>query len=559
MAELAETSLVLDVLAVVGPALVLRAVTVPLLIRAQQAVRRQALADPATPPRSVPGAVVGELALGVVGGVALWFLVRTVASADNFFLFVHPGVLQNGVWVSSVYGYSLAMGWILYVLVVVLASVIWPVLWARTQRTLVTAGVPGDSWTATPAGRLRLGGSVALRIALGLLLPPGLALAAVACQAVAYGVSRRYRHGAGVPDRGAPIPVGRTPVVQAHVGRTPAGQARADAPTVGPAAARPAAYVPTQPDPVAHAVPQFPHRQLLPGEPRTIGGYQLLGRIGAGGMGTVYLARREGAATQVALKTINPELLDNAELLRRFQRESEVLSMVSGAYTARVLDSGVDAGRPYLAMELLDGRPLDAHLGEQGPIRTPEALRALALALAVALSGVHRLGLVHRDLKPANIMLTTAGPRLLDFGIADLVDGTRLTRTGVGPGTLTYMAPEQFGEERVGPAADVWAWACCMVCAAHGTSPFAATSTGAVIRRIVDTGPEPAALAAVRALDPELAAAVERALTVDPADRPADGAGLVDLLTSQGSPHHEPTQVDAVREEITRGWRTLAL
>lgn len=271
-------------------------------------------------------------------------------------------------------------------------------------------------------------------------------------------------------------------------------------------------------------------------------------------MGTVYLARREGSATQVALKTIHPELLDHAELLRRFEREAEVLGMVSGAYTARVLDAGVDAGRPYLTMELLDGRPLDVHLREQGPIRSPEALRAMALALAVALSGVHRLGLVHRDLKPANIMLTTAGPRLLDFGIAAIVDGTRLTRTGGGPGTLTYMAPEQFGDEGVGPAADVWAWACCVVCAAHGSSPFAATSTGAVIRRIVDTGPDEAGLAAVRALDPALEAAVRRALTIDPAGRPADGAALVELLTAQ-----QGQGVGAVREQITQGWRTLAL
>ncbi|MGX1135677.1 serine/threonine protein kinase [Streptomyces glaucescens] len=121
------------------------------------------------------------------------------------------------------------------------------------------------------------------------------------------------------------------------------------------------------------------------------------------------------------------------------------------------------------------------------------------------------------------------------------------------------MAPEQLGEERVGPAADVWAWACCVVCAAHGASPFAATSPGAVIRRIVDTGPDPAALAAVHALAPELAAAVQRALITDPAGRPTDGTVLVDLLTSRESPLHEPTQWDAVREEITRGWRTLPL
>ncbi|MET8765620.1 serine/threonine-protein kinase [Streptomyces sp. NPDC004658] len=309
-----------------------------------------------------------------------------------------------------------------------------------------------------------------------------------------------------------------------------------------PQPVRPSSYVPTRPEAAPAAVPLIAHQELHPGEPRTIGDYQLLGRIGAGGMGTVYLARREGAATQVALKTIHPELQGNVDLLRRFQRESEVLSMVSGVYTARVLDSGIDAGRPYLVMELLDGRPLDAYLGEQGPIRTPDALRALALALAVALSGIHPLGLVHRDLKPANIMLTTAGPRLLDFGIADLLDGTRLTRTGAGPGTLAYMAPEQFGEERVGPAADVWAWACCVICAAHGTSPFAATSPGAVIRRIVDTGPEPAALTAVHALAPELAAAVGRALITDPAGRPADGTARVNLLTSQKNPLREPVE-----------------
>ncbi|QKW03720.1 protein kinase [Streptomyces sp. NA02536] len=558
MTEVMRTQLATAVLAVVGAALVLRAATVTLLTRAQRAVRGQVSMDPATPPRTVPGAVAGELALGVAGGIGLWILMNQDFFSRGSFL-LRPIVQRNGVVTASdEYGLSPAMGWTLYVVSFVLAAVVWPLLWHRTQYTLLTAGVPaGSSWTSSPAGRLRLGSLVSLRVALGLFLPTGLALAAVAWQVVAYVASRKYRSGGGVPTRAVPAS---------------AGEAVADAPTVGPGSATPvgspaqpsqpvppAAYVPTQPSSAADALPHIAHRELLPAEPRTIGDYQLLGRIGAGGMGTVYLARREGAATQVALKTINPELLDNEELMRRFQRESEVLSMVSGAYTARVLDSGVDAGRPYLAMELLDGRPLDVHLGEQGPIRSPQALRALALALAVALSGVHRVGLVHRDLKPANIMLTTAGPRLLDFGIADLVDGTRLTRTGAGPGTLTYMAPEQFGEERVGPAADVWAWACCVVCAAHGTSPFAAAGTGAVIRRIVDTGPEPAALAAVRTLDPHLATAVERALTMDAAGRPADGAGLVDLLTSAGSTDHDPTRVDAVREEITRGWRTLAL
>ncbi|MGW7584896.1 serine/threonine-protein kinase [Kitasatospora sp. NPDC054768] len=291
-------------------------------------------------------------------------------------------------------------------------------------------------------------------------------------------------------------------------------------------------------------------------EPRTIGGYQLLGRIGSGGMGTVYLAQRQGSATQVALKTISLELLDDADLLRRFQRESEVLAMVPGACTARVLDTGVDSGRPYPAMELLDGRPLDAHLPEQGPIRSAEALHALALAPAVALSGVHRLGLVRRDLKPADIMLTTAGPRLLDFGIAAIMDGTRLTATGGGPGTLTYMAPERFGEDRVGPAADVWAWACCVVCAGHGSSPFAATSTGAVIRRIVETGPEPAAPAAVRAVDPALAAVVTRALAIGRSSARRTVRPLLAAPAAAQSPAPDPA---AVHDQITRGRQALAL
>ncbi|WP_395298046.1 serine/threonine-protein kinase [Kitasatospora hibisci] len=390
--------------------------------------------------------------------------------------------------------------------------------------------------------------SVVTPIGLIVVIVVGLVVVIVAL-AVLAGRRRRRLVAASVP----PVPPSAArPRAWTYV-QPQADRGAAAAPTAPAGAAVPAAPgAPATPSVSSAPAPTVAHQPMHQGEPRMIGGYHLLGRIGSGGMGTVYLARREGAATQVALKTINLELIDNAELLRRFEREAEVLGMVSGAYTARVLDGGVDGGRPYLVMELLDGRPLDAHLREQGPIRSPEALRALALALAVALSGVHRLGLIHRDLKPANIMLTTAGPRLLDFGIAALVDGTRLTMAGGGPGTLTYMAPEQFGDERVGTAADVWAWACCVVCAAHGASPFAATSTGAVIRRIIETGPEPAALAAVQDLDPALAAAVARALTADPSGRPADGAALLELLTAHPAPV-------PVQDQITQGWRTLAL
>ncbi|MGW4893261.1 serine/threonine-protein kinase [Kitasatospora sp. NPDC004240] len=537
---------------VAGSALLVRLGTYPLLLNAQAAGRRRAAAAHGVPvPERGPSALGNRLVTGLtVVGVLLLLQAETGSLWDLWF-----PELRGAIVTSPLSPYSLVYGhhydWLygpqLGLALVVLVGWLW--LWFLTRRNLLTIGMPAPAWAAA-RGRI-VAGLIAGLVTGLLVLPIGLVLAALVFQAAAFTASRRP----------APVVPGTTPPAPVPV------PVPASAPQGVPA---PRPYTPTQVDragahaPVPAPVPtapagSVPHQELRGYEPRVIGGYRLLGRIGTGGMGTVYLARREGSATQVALKTINPELLDDTELLRRFEREAEVLGMVSGAYTARVLDTGVADGRPYLAMELLDGRPLDAHLREQGPIRSPQALRALALALATALAGVHRLGLVHRDLKPGNIMLTTAGPRLLDFGIAAIVDGTRLTRTGGGPGTLTYMAPEQFGDEPVGPAADVWAWACCVVCAAHGASPFAATSTGAVIRRIVDTGPEPASMATVEALDPSLAATVRRALAVEAAERPADGAALLDLLTAPEGPGHTRPDAGALREEITLGWRTLAL
>ncbi|WP_053633971.1 MULTISPECIES: serine/threonine-protein kinase [unclassified Streptomyces] len=545
MAEYADTALSLGVLAVAGSALLVRLVSLPLLLGAQQAVRERAAAvrEGRTGPVRRSAAAVGETVAQLVGGVLLVVSLPALrGSVPGFDLLAEPLLWGQPYALAIEFRLPLDTARTLFLAGGSCLLALWLLLSFLTQRNLHAGGDPAAGW-APPAVRVRVVALLAAGLLVGAVAPVGLALGALVCRLVALVSSTRAR------PRPQPRP-------------TPS----AAAPTPSAPPAHSVTYVPTQADAGADAgvavvteAPQITCRPLHPDEPRSIAGYRLLGRIGAGGMGTVYLARREGAATQVALKTIHPELLDHAELLLRFEREVEVLSMVSGAYTARVLDAGVDAGRPYLAMELLDGRPLDVHLREQGPIGSPQALRALALALAVALSGVHRLGLVHRDLKPANIMLTTAGPHLLDFGIAALVDGTRLTRTGGGPGTLTYMAPEQFGDERVGTAADVWAWACCVVCAAHGTSPFSATSTGAVIRRIVDTGPEPAALAAVRALDPVLAATVERALTADPAARPADGAALVELLTARQGTQPPLPDPRAVRDQITRGWRTLAL
>ncbi|GAB2690280.1 serine/threonine-protein kinase [Kitasatospora kifunensis] len=570
MTDYLWTNLRWAALAVLGPVLVLRLLSLPLLLRVQQGVRQRALAARGEGAASAWTWAVacGELVLELGGAVGLELFMH--ATRDNLrgfgLLLASIGAGGDTSWLSMELHIRRAEGQTYFLYAAIPVLVVWLLLWFLTQRRLLTAGMPAGTWSS-PSVRGRLAGLFLLRLLLGVFLPAGILLAGLLIQVVALVASLRFRS-ADSAATAAPLPpaqpgaFGPSGSFGPPLSYAPSAQPAPPVPSFPPstpAPAQPAPYLPTQADRGAGAVPQVKYQQLHPNEPRTIGGYQLLGRIGSGGMGTVYLARREGAATQVALKTINPELLDHDELLRRFEREAQVLAMVSGAYTARVLDSGLDAGRPYLAMELLDGRPLDVHLREQGPIRSPEALRALALALAVALSGVHRLGLVHRDLKPANIMLTSAGPRLLDFGIAAIVDGTRLTRTGGGPGTLTYMAPEQFGDEAVGTAADVWAWACCVVCAAHGSSPFAATNTGAVIRRIVDTGPEPAALMAVQALDPALAAAITRALSIDPAGRPADGTALVELLTARQGPDHAPADEGTLREQITQGWRALTL
>ncbi|PBC67403.1 protein kinase-like protein [Streptomyces sp. TLI_235] len=517
-------------------ALAVRAVSWPLLTRSRQGLRNRALAAEAADPSEDlplhPGAVAGERLLAVVVAAVTLLLVLKVFDPVHLYPVWPASPLSFGPDYSPV-GERLA-GHLVSAVPLLLG---WLWLWYANRRELWTTGTASVLWNA-PATRRTIAVGLGAGALLGVLvLPLGVVAALLALQLAEFAVGRR-RRGAAAPDPGTPPPV---------------------APDRSTPSAAPAAPVRTPPQTAAPAASAVPHQLLRSHEPRRLGDYHLLGRIGAGGMGTVYLARREGSATQVALKTINPELIEDEQLLRRFEREAEVLAMVPGAYTARVLDAGVAEGRPYLAMELLDGRPLDAHLRDLGPIGSPEALRALALALAAALAGVHRLGLVHRDLKPANIMLTSAGPRLLDFGIAAIVDGTRLTRTGGGPGTLTYMAPEQFGDDPVGAPADVWAWACCVVCAAHGASPFAAASTGAVIRRIVDSGPDRAAIDALAARDPALADVVRRSLAPEPADRPADGAALLVRLNGPQGPGHTAPDARALGDEITRGWRTLVL
>ena len=304
------------------------------------------------------------------------------------------------------------------------------------------------------------------------------------------------------------------------------------------------------PPPMMSPVPSAAPRgnPLLPGDPPMVGGYRLLGRIGAGGMGTVYFAQRPGTSTTVALKTTNGMVLDSDLERERFQRECDTLALADGPYTARVLDSGIDRGRPYLVTELLDGMTLHDFVHIRGPVTDPTALRSLGVAFAEGLRTLHELGVVHRDIKPANIMLTSGGPKIIDFGIALNPDNTRLTKTGVQLGTFAFMAPEQFEDSRVTAATDVWAWGCCLVMAATQKAPFDADSIPKITHKVISAPPNPDLLQKVYAIDAALGAVVTDALRKPVDERPADGSALVDRLCPEG---------DEI-VQIGRGWPLIA-
>ena len=262
--------------------------------------------------------------------------------------------------------------------------------------------------------------------------------------------------------------------------------------------------------------------------PRTVGEYQLTGRLGSGGMGTVDLGHRAGVTGSVAIKVLAPHLLDDVDARTRFLREGQTLQKVTGDYTARVHGVGFDGSMPYIVMERLDGPSLGALIAENGAVRDAETLTRIAIALARALAALHNDGITHRDLKPGNILLTSAGPKVVDFGIARVVGQTHHTPAGNMVGTPGYMAPEQVTGNGAGPATDVWAWACCVVFAARGYHLFDGENVVDIARRILD-GPPSDAFSGVSRLSPRLVPVLRRATAQNAADRPRDGAALLRL------------------------------
>ncbi|WP_308407738.1 protein kinase domain-containing protein [Streptomyces somaliensis] len=209
-------------------------------------------------------------------------------------------------------------------------------------------------------------------------------------------------------------------------------------------------------------------------DPARIAGHRLLGRLGEGGMGVVYLARTPGGGL-VAVKVVQEEYADDAGFRERFRREVETARRVSSRWAVRLVDAGPDDTAPWLATEFLPGPSLAEAVALHGPL-PPWGLRVLGARLAEALDDIHTAGLVHRDVKPGNVLLAPDGPRLIDFGIARTPEDTSLTATGIVVGTPGYLAPEQAGAgdvARVGPAGDVFSLGCVLVYAATGRPPSA--------------------------------------------------------------------------------------
>ncbi|MFF3850451.1 protein kinase [Streptomyces sp. NPDC002328] len=265
---------------------------------------------------------------------------------------------------------------------------------------------------------------------------------------------------------------------------------------------------------------------LLPEDPRRLGRHHLIARLGAGGMGQVYLARSPGGRL-TAVKTIHEHLAADPHYRERFRREATAARRVTGVYTAAVLDADPDARLPWLATAFLPGVTLSRAVAATGPLPAP-AVCALAAALAEALRDIHAAGLVHRDLKPSNILLTRDGPRVIDFGVARAQDDRALTETGGMIGTPGYMSPEQILDgPAVTAATDVFALGVVLAFAATGENAFGAAPVPALLYRIVHEEPELDDVPVELGLKDLIAACLDKS----PGNRPDAAAVLQRVVT----------------------------
>ncbi|MGI5291645.1 protein kinase domain-containing protein [Nonomuraea polychroma] len=282
---------------------------------------------------------------------------------------------------------------------------------------------------------------------------------------------------------------------------------------------------------------------LKPEDPPAIGLYELISRLGSGGMGVVYLAKAADGS-RVALKAIRRDFTADPVYRARFHEEVSNARKVASFCTARVLDHGEDRGVLYLVTEYIDGISLEDHLIEHGAL-SPSVLHAAAVGVAAALTAIHAAGLVHRDLKPANVMLTLAGPRVIDFGLARSTHvDSRHTNANMVMGTPGWIAPEQVFEGRTSPAGDVFAWGSLIAYAGLGGHPFGEGDAYVMAARARTAPPD------LRGLPTPLDRLVAAAIHPDPARRPTARQLLLELVEAAD----EPAAQLAATKHLTNAW-----
>ncbi|GAA2501210.1 serine/threonine-protein kinase [Streptomyces gobitricini] len=248
-------------------------------------------------------------------------------------------------------------------------------------------------------------------------------------------------------------------------------------------------------------------------DPRVVGSFRLHRRLGAGGMGVVYLGS-DRRGQRVALKVIRPDLAEDQEFRSRFAREVSAARRIRGGCTARLVAADLEADRPWFATQYVPGPSLHDKVAEDGPLSAAD-VAAIGAALSEGLVAVHEAGVVHRDLKPSNILLSPKGPRIIDFGIAWATGASTLTHVGTAVGSPGFLAPEQVRGAAVTPATDVFALGATLAYAAMADSPFGHGSSEVMLYRVVHEEPQ------LHGVPDALAPLVRACLAKDPEERPS--------------------------------------
>ncbi|WP_200840089.1 protein kinase [Streptomyces sp. NBC_00080] len=248
-------------------------------------------------------------------------------------------------------------------------------------------------------------------------------------------------------------------------------------------------------------------------DPRVVGSFRLHRRLGAGGMGVVYLGS-DKKGQRVALKVIRPDLAEDQEFRSRFAREVSAARRIRGGCTARLVAADLDAERPWFATQYVPGPSLHDKVNDEGPLGAAE-LASIGAALSEGLVAVHEAGVVHRDLKPSNILLSPKGPRIIDFGIAWATGASTLTHVGTAVGSPGFLAPEQVRGALVTPATDVFSLGATLAYASTADSPFGHGSSEVMLYRVVHEEPH------LHGVPDALAPLVRACLAKDPEERPS--------------------------------------